>query len=239
MRIDFIPSVNDIKEELIKNRTVIIIDVLRATSVITTALYHGASTVVPVMEVEDALRLAGENVLLGGERKALKIPGFDLSNSPLEYSDSVISGKTVVLSTTNGTKAILCSKGSGRRLIGCMLNGRAVAEYAAAAGNDITILCAGTYGRFSLDDFLCGGKIANDVREQRDCESDDLTTAAILAYRTSKGDVLGTVKQAAHYKYLESIGLEEDIHYCFREDRFTNIPEVFENSSGLEIHNVH
>lgn len=230
MKINLIPSIEYIKEEEMEGKTTVVIDVLRATSVITTALYNGAIEVVATVEIEEALKYKDKNSILGGERKALKIEGFDLGNSPLEYNKNVVSGKRVILTTTNGTRTINKSIKSENILIGCMLNGKAVASKIIEYNKDAFIACAGTRGKFSLDDFICAGKILNDILNCIDVELDDFAMAALLAYKDNKDDILSYVKNASHYKYLISIGLEEDIKYCFKEDLFDIVPQYKDGS---------
>ena len=224
MKITMIPASQYICEEAIRGKLVVIIDVLRATSVITTAIANGAQEIVAVKEIDEALSLREEGCIMGGERKALKIEGFDLSNSPLEYTRDVVDGRKIIMTTTNGTNAISRAAGAGEIIIGCMLNGRAVAKYMAASNRDAVVACAGTAGQFSIDDFICGGKILWDLKKFCSPDLDDMCSAAYMAYRDHKEDVLGYVKHAAHYKYMLSIGLEDDIEYCFREDETDMVP---------------
>ena len=224
MRITMIPASQYIYEEDIKGKRVIIIDVLRATSVITTAIANGAQEVVAVKEIDEALSLREEGCIMGGERKALKIEGFDLSNSPLEYTKEAIGGRKIIMTTSNGTNAISRATSASEIIIGCMLNGKAVATHIASSSEDTVIACAGTKGQFSIDDFICAGKILHDIKEQCNAELDDMCSAALLAYEDHRGNVLEYVKHAAHYKYMLSIGLEDDIEYCFREDETDMVP---------------
>lgn len=225
MNITLIPSVKYINKEDVKNNTVVIIDVLRATSVITTALNNGAKEVIAAMEIDEALNLRKDNTFLGGERKAKKIEGFDFANSPLEYTKEKVLGKTIVMTTTNGTVAINKSIGAYKIYIGCMLNGIEVAKRAVKAKRDIVIVCAGTGGKFSLDDFICGGKIISNIKAICDVNMDDFAAAAFMAYYNNKDNVKEYIKMASHYKYLISIGLKEDIDYCFEEDIIKIVPE--------------
>lgn len=225
MKISLIPTVEYVKEEDVAGKTVVVIDVLRATSVISTALSNGAKEVITTTSVDGAVKLKDDMSLLGGERKALKIDGFDLSNSPLEYSRDIVEGKKIILTTTNGTVAINKSKNADNIYIGCMLNGKAVAKKIAEEDKDTVILCAGTYGKFSLDDFICAGKIIYETICINDAQLDDFSTAALCAYKDHKNDTLSFVKLASHYKYLLSIGLECDIKYCFKEDMIKCVPK--------------
>lgn len=181
MKINLIPSVEYINEKEIEGKIAVVIDVLRATSVITTALYNGASEVVTTVEIEEALNYRDKNSILGGERKALKIDGFDLSNSPCEYRKEIVAGKRVILTTTNGTRTINKSIKAESILIGCMLNGKAIAKKIVECNRDTCIVCAGTKGRFSLDDFICAGKILNDIVECINVELDDFCNCCIFS----------------------------------------------------------
>jgi 2-phosphosulfolactate phosphatase len=225
MKIELWPSVDYIAEDRLREKIVVVVDVLRATSVITTAIGNGAAQVIVTIETEEAMELKSDNCILGGERKALKVEGFDLSNSPLEYTEEVVRGKTVILSTTNGTKAIKKSEIADRIYIASMLNGRAVAKRLIDENRDTIIICAGTYGKFSLDDFICAGKIIYELNEISKIDMDDFAAASLMTYRDNRWDTLGYVKMANHYKYLVSIGMEEDIRYCFTEDIISMVPE--------------
>lgn len=226
MNLKLWPTVDFINKEELKGKTVVVIDVLRATSVITTALYNGALDVTVKVEVEEALKLKNNETLLGGERKALKIEGFDLSNSPLEYSREKVENKRIVLTTTNGTKTIHRAASADKIYIGSILNGKAVGELLAQEGKDTIIICAGTQGNFSLDDFICAGKIIHDVVNIKQIIMDDFAASAYMAYRDNKNDMISYIKMASHYKYLISLGLENDIKYCFTEDIIKLVPQA-------------
>lgn len=226
MNLKLWPTVDFIDKKGLTGKTVVVVDVLRATSVITTALYNGALDVMVKVEVEEALKLKDEETLLGGERKALRIEGFDLSNSPLEYSREKVDGKRIVLTTTNGTKTIHRAAPADKIYIGSVLNGRAVGEMLAREEKDVIIICAGTQGNFSLDDFICAGKIIYEVLNIKQIDMDDFAASAYMAYRDNKKDLISYIKMASHYKYLISLGLENDIRYCFTEDIINLVPQV-------------
>lgn len=226
MKIDMIICGDYVTTEAVKNATVIVVDVLRATSVIITALNNGAKSVVPVTSVEEALSTKKklESVVLGGERKAQKIEGFDLSNSPLEYKSEVIHDRNVVITTTNGTKAISKSSAANKIYIGGLLNAKAVSSKAVKNEKDIIIVNAGTNGVFSMDDFITGGAIIDEILSEREYELTDIAKTALVIYRSHK-DIKSYVKGAAHYKILVDLGLEEDIDYCLQKDLFNIVPE--------------
>lgn len=224
MKVNLFASVDYVNEESLKGSSVVVIDVLRATSVITTAINNGCSEILPVLEIEEALSLKSEKSLLGGERKGLKIEGFDLSNSPLEYTKESVYGKTIVFTTTNGTRAILKSKYADRILVGSMLNAKKLAHKLIEYGDDVSILCAGTGGNFSMDDFICAGKIIYEMNKIKALEKDDFSSLAYISYVNYKDNIFEYLSHANHYNYLLSLGLKEDIEYCFQEDILESIP---------------
>ncbi len=155
-------GLNDLTEQF---DTAVVLDILRATSTIVTALGNGCRYVIPTAEVEEARALAADNpeLLLGGERSALKLPGFHFGNSPLEYTPEAVSGRGLVLTTTNGTGAIkAAAEKAPQVLIGSLLNARATARQLLTKEN-ILLVCAGTNGQFSLDDVLAAGFIIKEL----------------------------------------------------------------------------
>ena len=226
MKINLIPSITYVEEDELKGKTALIIDVLRATTVMTTALGNGAVEIIPVTEIDEALKLKDTVTILGGERKGLKIDGFDLANSPLDYTSKAVKGRRVVMTTTNGTRAIKKCMGANKLYIGCMLNAKAAAKRLTDDNMDTTIVCSGTNGKFSLDDFICAGKIIYEAeKSSKDVSLDDFASAAYMAYSDHKEDVLSYVKMAFHYNYLISIGLSDDVRYSFQEDTLNIVPE--------------
>lgn len=151
----------------VQGRTVFVIDILRATTSMCAALHHGAKALIPVASTEEALRLAqtigSTDVLLAGEKDCARIPGFQLGNSPLEMDETTVRGKTLILTTTNGTKALLACQGAGAVYAACAGNLTVSAEKARETlerDGDLLIVCAGRGGAFSLDDAYCAGRLA-------------------------------------------------------------------------------
>jgi len=216
MKIRLMPRVEDIIPEHIEGSNVIVIDMLRATSVIVTAINSGAKGVIPVLTVEEAidLRKKMESLVLGGERKGLKIEGFDAGNSPLEYTRGLIAGKTLVITTSNGTRAIKGCNGARNIFIGSMLNGKAAANSAAKDKVDISMVCAGTQGSFSLDDFLCAGYIIDEILKDGEWDLDDISFLAHYTFTLNKDNLKEFIKNARHARYLAEVGFDEDINYC-------------------------
>lgn len=167
MRLDVVFAPGGLGAVQVQGRTAFVIDVLRATTSICAALHHGAKAVIPVASTEEALRLAqtigSTDVLLAGEKNCLRIPGFHLGNSPLEMAESTVRGRTIVLTTTNGTKALLACQGAGAVYAACAANLGVAAERAHEAlerDGRLLIVCAGRDGAFSLDDAYCAGRLA-------------------------------------------------------------------------------
>src|SRR5579863_786881 len=172
----------------------VVIDVLRATSTIVHALAAGATSVVPCGEIEEARRIAAQcpvgTYLLGGERGGRKIKGFDLGNSPSEYVRTVVSGKKVIFTTTNGTQALIRAKEARRVLVGAMSNLGAVVEHLANESGPVHLVCSGTERRVTLEDVLCAGAIAHwlELADERADTDDDATQLAVGLYQSCGHD---------------------------------------------------
>jgi 2-phosphosulfolactate phosphatase len=218
------------------DKAVVVIDVLRATSTITEALVNGARSILPVSSVEDAARtaerLGRDAVLLCGERDTQPISGFHLGNSPLEFTRERVGGKTRVMTTTNGTVALLAGSSAARCYIGSLLNLGAVAARLVDEATDALLLCAGREGAFALEDALCAGRIARAVRERgATIRINDAAGAAIrLASRASPRTVLS--RSAAGCR-LRELGRDEDIVFCAHEDRYDAVPVLDEHRIRL------
>jgi 2-phosphosulfolactate phosphatase len=218
--------------EFLSNRAVVVIDVLRATSVIVHAISRGAMEIIPVITVDEAFRLAktfpAGTTLLGGERGSQKIPGFDLGNSPREYVTERIGGKRVILTTTNGTRAFHAVSGGGQILVASFFNIAATAQRCFELGKDVLLFLSGDEGKFSLEDAVCGG-MAIERFLHRDRDSIHLTDAASGAYflyQQFKQNLIEAFRVSNHGKDLINKGLEEDLAYCAKVD-MTDVVPVF------------
>ncbi|MDV3425933.1 MAG: 2-phosphosulfolactate phosphatase [Bacillota bacterium] len=225
MKIDVVISAKYIEEEKLRGKIAVIIDTLRATSTITTALNNGAKEVIPVLTIEEALAIK-ENIgagLLGGERKGLKIDGFDLSNSPQDYKKETVNGEIIIFTTTNGTRAIRGAKQADEILMGSVLNGKSVSEDLIKLNKDVVIINAGTYDQFSIDDFLTAGYIIDLISEKKDLELTDIAKTAQFMYKESSD--FSFAENAAHYKRMIEIEQFEDLKYCFKKDIISVVPK--------------
>lgn len=210
------------------SKTAVVIDVLRATSVITTALSNGAKAVIPAASIEEARDMYAkgdaDNMLLGGERNAVRIDGFHKGNSPLEYSREEISDKTLILSTSNGTLAIKAAEQADRVIVLSFLNISAVADYLSKQINDLVIICAGTAGQFSLDDALCAGMLISMIGDRRSIETDDLGKLVLQFYGSETGNINDKLMGCKHLQYLQDKGYQDDIDYCLQTGLLQVIP---------------
>ncbi len=214
-------------------RTVAVIDVLRAASTILEALVNGARDVLPVESVEHAVRKAQEigrdQALLCGEQDVERISGFEMGNSPLEFVAERVNGKTLVMTTTNGTRAILMGSAGSRCLIGSFLNVRATAAALRSAAGDVLILSAGREGRFALEDAVCAGLIVRALRRgrrRRALEMNDAAEAALLLARRFGRSLPAFLAGTAAGRKLEALGRHDDIEFCATLDRYDQVPYV-------------
>jgi len=224
----FIPE--EIKNIELTGKLVVIIDVLRASSTIVTALANGCYGFIPILSPDKAREKAEqfekERVLLGGEREGIKIEGFDLGNSPREYKIEAVKDKTIIFSTTNGVKTLEMVKGAHRIIIGSFLNLHAVCDYCANYKGDILLICAGKEGRFSLEDTACAGMFIDSLKDALSdtCQGSDANLTARLLYEKFGNNILEILRKSQHGQYLESIGLDEDLKFCSQLDFFRIVP---------------
>ncbi len=207
-----------VAREAVVGSTVVVVDVLRAGATVATALGHGANRVIPVRSVSEARRLARElkteGVLLCGERRGLPPRGFDLGNSPREFSPERVSGRTLVFTTTNGTRALQRADGAGRVAFAGLVNAPAVAEWAGHDSANVHILCAGQNGALALEDVLCAGLLVARLVASQSAELTDSARAALAIWNEGKTRVRDVLRQCAHGRYLRSVGFAEDVDYC-------------------------
>jgi 2-phosphosulfolactate phosphatase len=208
----------------LNSKIVVIIDVLRATSTINTALDNGVKEVIPVSTVEEGLEYKAKGYIVGAERNGKKYEGFDYGNSPFEYMSEEVKGKSVVLTTSNGTRALKMSQGADEIITASFLNINAVIKYLKNQPNDILLFCSGWKDRFSLEDTMCAGAIADGLKNDTVTHADS-TFAAIHLFKSFEGDLLGAIKQSNHYHRLAKNGVTKDIEYCVSKDKTTTIPK--------------
>jgi 2-phosphosulfolactate phosphatase len=210
--------------------TGVVIDVIRATSTICQALASGYERVFCTAEVEEAraLRDALGDGVLGGERKAVRIPGFDLGNSPREYLEP--AGRTLVLSTTNGTRAVVAAAGRCERVfIASLLNLSALVDAARAADDDVVVVCAGSQGTLALDDAFVAGRIVDLLGWER---TDAAVAAARLASTWSGAEEAFRASKSGRNLMENAPELEDDIPFCARESALEVVPRLVAMRDG-------
>jgi 2-phosphosulfolactate phosphatase len=220
-------------ESLVKGKLIAVIDVLRVSTTIAYAHANGSECIVPVESVEAASKLASSLdkavTLLGGEKEGKRIDGFDLGNSPLEYTRDAVGGKNIILSTTNGTRAITKAREADEIIVACFANMSSVLEHIGRAGDKPAgILCAGKQGRFALEDAVCAGMMIDRLASEGDVELDDAAVAGRLLYLEHKDDIPGLIRNCEHGKYLMSLGFEKDLDACAAIDSLNTLPVVTE-----------
>jgi 2-phosphosulfolactate phosphatase len=208
---------------------IIVIDVLRATTSVITSLANGARSVTPVATLEEAAKLHKEHpdYVLVGEREDHKPEGFDLGNSPASLTRERVQGKNLIMTTTNGTEALIKSKESRWVAVGAFLNAQAVAlrtvEISNRNGTGISFVLAGEKNRFSLEDFLCAGAITERFQKNA-VELSDKTMAALSAFRGAKHNLLESVQNSKHGQDLTKIGFSKDIEFSCQLDIYGIVP---------------
>lgn len=233
MQVEVLPNAGSPLLPYLEDKLVIVIDVLRATSTMVTALANGCQSIIPVLSPEDALerRLTLPRSLLGGERNALPIEGFDLGNSPFDYVPEKVGGKRVIITTTNGTRAIRDASAAPKIWMASFLNMHSIvlAVLRQFENSDklqgIVVFCAGTEERFDLPDTLCAGMLIDGLGTN--VTLNDLGEAARMLYRSSEHNLVEKISDSVHGKRLISLGFERDVVYCSTPNVLPIIP-VFE-----------
>lgn len=207
----------------VHDRTVVVVDILRATSCMTTALAHGIKAIYPVASLEEGLALKSPEVYTAGERDGKKVEGFDLGNSPFEYMQDYLEGKSIGFTTTNGTQAIVKSLGAREIVIGSFLNLSSVVKHLLGSSNNILVVCAGWKGKFNLEDTLFAGALVELTRHEIQAEC-DAPLAAQTLYNAAKDNMLEYLKDSSHVKRLARLGISRDIAFCLTPDQYNVLP---------------
>lgn len=229
MKINVLLSPHNVDELYFTGKTVIVIDVLRASTVIVTAICNGAKEIIPVGSVEFGMKVSGNafggQTLIGGERNTHKIDGFNLGNSPLEYNSETVTGKSIILYTTNGSKAIVKAKFSESLFICCFNNLAAVAKHLVKLNKDFEILCAGSNGMFNLEDTVCAGKLIAEVQSiNEDVVLTDAAKASIVLSKSSGKNILKMLSECEHGKLLISNDFGDDLKVTAQKDIYECVP---------------
>jgi 2-phosphosulfolactate phosphatase len=205
-----------------RDRTVVIVDILRATSCMVTAFAHGVDHIVPFANLDNCRAMKDHGYITSGERNGEKVQGFDNGNSPFEYMEG-IRGKKVAFTTTNGTEAIDRSRGAREILIGSFLNLSAVANHLLKGTNSVLVLCAGWKGKVNLEDTIFAGALVARIKEVIVPEC-DAPLAAMHLYETAKSDLVAFMSTASHVQRLKRLDITKDISFCLTADKYDVVP---------------
>lgn len=239
MNIEVFFSPSQVDELSLRDKNVIVIDVLRASTTIATALLNGAREIIPVSTVESAVKISGnlfgDVVLRGGERNGKIIEGFNLGNSPSEYTADAVKGKSIIFCTTNGSSAIVKARHARNLIVAGFINMSTVLEFMKEIGEDFYILCAGKNSLFCIEDAVCAGMIITELLgdEAVNVGLNDPAVAAATLYKSMGKNLLRTVRTTDHGKFLTEIGFRNDIKLCTDIDSVPVLPVLVGNSIKL------
>jgi 2-phosphosulfolactate phosphatase len=209
----------------VEDYIVVVIDIFRATSSICYGIENGAEAIIPVSQVEEcaAYREKGLDYLLAAERDGSVVEGFDFGNSPFSYTKEKVAGKTIVLTTTNGTHALHLSRSAKKIVIGSFLNLTALSNWLNTQNENVLLVCAGWKNNFNLEDTLFAGAVIEQLKD-KGFELDDAAIAANDLFQIGKTDINVYLKKTSHGERLKKLGIEKDIEFCLQVDLTTAIP---------------
>jgi len=228
MKVELYFTPAGLAEKDVLGKTVVVIDVLRACTVICKAFAAGCREIIPVNSVGDGSALLAnldrEVVLVAGERDGYRVEGFDLGNSPFEFTRDVVRDKTIILASTNGSKAMVLGSSGKAMYAASFVNASTIAGALASASGDIVIACSGKESRFSLEDAVCGGMIISRLGDTIG-EANDAAMVAKSLYEFHKDDIRSALRNSDHGRYLVSIGFSADIDYAAGVDTIAVLPQ--------------
>lgn len=229
MKANVLLSPNNVDELYFTGKITVVIDVLRATSVIVQALNNGAKEVIPVGSIDFAMKISvnthGGQTLLCGERNTKMIDGFDLGNSPQNFEKGLVHGKSIILFTTNGSKAIVKAKYSDKLFVASFNNLDTIAKHLIDLSKDVEIVAAGSHGMFCIEDTICAGALIQTMKSlKEDIEISDAGWASLVLNDQFGSDIAKMLRESEHGKVLIENGFEEDISYCAQRDNMPIIP---------------
>jgi 2-phosphosulfolactate phosphatase len=226
VRVDVVLTADEVVPGALAGATVLVVDVLRASTTIIAALAAGCAGITPVADPVEARRRAGAHgVLLAGERRGEPIPGFDLGNSPLEFTRERVGGRTVVLTTSNGTRALLAAREAHTIGIAAFVNLTAATEWVVAEARDLIVICAGERGRRSLEDHVCAGLLVEGVRARAaDASMSPAALEALAAARRYGREVARLAADSPWARKLAASGRGRDVTACLALDTTPFVP---------------
>ena len=234
--IDVIFSPDLLPFACLQGKSVVVIDILRATTTITFAIANGATSIQPVLTPEQAFAIRQEQsgILIGGERHGKPVTGFNLGNSPSEYQRSVVFGKSIVITTTNGTRTMHACMSADWLFIGSFLNLGSLIRVLDQTNNHVAFVCSGREGQFCTEDALFAGACVNIFCQidNEVCLTDSASTAQLL-FQANHQRVFESIRNSDHGRYLASIGLESDLEFCSLVDLVDVVPVMIGDCISL------
>ncbi|MDZ4756999.1 MAG: 2-phosphosulfolactate phosphatase [Bacteroidota bacterium] len=205
-------------------KTVVVVDILRATTSMCVAFAHGVQHIIPLVSIYETFLYKPQNYITAGERNGQKVEGFEKGNSPFDFMGDDIKDKPLAITTTNGTQAIHASLAAANIYIGAFVNLQTVADKLVAEAQDTIILCAGWKNKFNLEDTLFAGALAGLLYKNGFEMNDDASIAAHVLYNTAQSDLTSFIKKSAHAQRFERMGIDRDIDFCMQLDIYNFVP---------------
>lgn len=238
MKIDLCFTPFELDELDLRDKNVVVIDVLRSSTTIAVALSNGAREIIPVESIENAVKISGslfgDVTLRGGERNGKMIQGFNLGNSPLEYNEATVKGKSIIFCTTNGSVAMYKSRFAKNLAVGSFVNLTRTVDFMKEINADFVILCAGranAFSNFSLEDAVCAGMMVQKLSQEKSLtvELTDASLAAQALYKSYGRSIPKMLKNSEHGRYLAEIGFTTDLALCSAVDSVPVLPALTGN----------
>jgi len=212
----------------LQGKIVVVVDILRATSCITTGIAHGVKSITPFESLEACIAMKEKGYYIAGERGGKKVEGFDIGNSPFSYMEEYLIGEKIAITTTNGTVAIEKSKEASKIVIGSFLNISSIASFLVSQKSDVLFFCAGWKGHVSLEDTLFAGALTKMLESDFDFDDDGVMMAHSL-YEKEESNILKTVQNSSHARRLKKFDVIKDIEFCLTRDKYNVVPIVIRN----------
>ncbi|MGB3586646.1 MAG: 2-phosphosulfolactate phosphatase [Tunicatimonas sp.] len=212
-----------LRQHSIVEKVAVVVDVLRASSTMITAFAHGLNRLMPVAYVEGCVALQRLDYLSAGERDGAKVEGFDFGNSPYDVMSGDLKGKSLAMTTTNGTLAIEKSRSAKHLLIGAFLNLSALADRIKELNEDTLILCAGWKGQMNLEDTLFAGALTSLLTNDFEIRGDSALAAQLL-YENAQDDLYEVISQTSHAQRLNKLSADDDMRFCLKKDEYDVVP---------------
>lgn len=223
-QIETVYSPSLVEHYSLHEKTVVVVDILRATTSMCVAFAHGVDHIIPLVSIYETFLYKSKHYITAGERNGQKVEGFEKGNSPFDFMGDDIKDKALAITTTNGTQAIHASLTADHIYIGAFVNLQAVANRLVEEQKDTIILCAGWKNKFNLEDTLFAGALADILYQSGFEVNDDASIAARVLYASAKDNLGMFIKQSAHAQRFERMGIERDIDFCMQQNIYDFVP---------------